>query len=350
MKKKYDKAVAKIIWSHQVSIAKTCERAMNGEKMKEKNTTAAVSDKPLVIGLPRAMLYNRYRILWKSFFSNLGIKVIVSKPTGRVCLENGSALAIDEACLSTKIYLGHVQSLIGKCDYILVPRISNFGRKRVMCTKFESLYDVVGNVFRDSHQKFIAYNVDELKQIDEEKGLIDLGITLGFDKKMAAKAYKAAKKAEHDRWKNAVDKEEELYKAKGIKVMLAAHSYILEDKYVGEPIKEFLKEMQVTAIRADLVNRKEALKQAAKISPTNKWEFSRELMGSIQMHKDKVDGVILVSAFPCGPDSMVNEMMMRKFPELPMLNIVVDNQNGTAGLETRLESFVDILKLKRGVL
>ena len=51
-----------------------------------------------------------------------------------------------------------------------------------------------------------------------------------------------------------------------------------------------------------------------------------------------------------GPDSMVNEMIIRKFTGLPILNIVLDNQDGTAGLETRLESFTDILKLKKGVL
>ena len=83
-------------------------------------------------------------------------------------------------------------------------------------------------------------------------------------------------------------------------------------------------------------------------SPGN--SYRRELLGSIQMHKSKADGLILMSAFPCGPDSMVNEMIIRKFPDIPILNIVMDNQDGTAGLETRLESFTDILKLKRGEL
>ena len=112
--------------------------------MKERNSTAAISVKAPVIGLPRAMLYDRYEVLWKSFFSALGMKGIVSKPTNKAMIEAGSALAIDEACLSTKIYLGHIQSLIGKCDYILVPRISNFRSPRFYdrrhCTKYRILY------------------------------------------------------------------------------------------------------------------------------------------------------------------------------------------------------------------
>ncbi len=172
--------------------------------MKEKNSTAAISIKAPVIGLPRAMLYERYEVLWKTFFSALGMKGIVSRPTNKAMIQEGVALAIDEACLSTKIYLGHIQSLIGKCDYILVPRISNFGLHRNMCTKFESLYDLVCNVFRDTSQKFIAYNVDVLQKIDEEKSFEDLGTALGYDRKTVLKAYRKAKKAESEDWKQRV--------------------------------------------------------------------------------------------------------------------------------------------------
>lgn len=204
--------------------------------MKERNSTAAISVKAPVIGLPRAMLYDRYEVLWKSFFSALGMKGIVSKPTNKAMIEAGSALAIDEACLSTKIYLGHIQSLIGKCDYILVPRISNFGLHRNMCTKFESLYDVVCNVFRNTDQKFVAYNVDALQKIDEEKAFVDLGTALGYDRKTAQKAYKRAKRNESEDWKKKVHEEEALYKSQSIKVLIVAHSYVLGDAYIGQPV------------------------------------------------------------------------------------------------------------------
>ncbi len=40
---------------------------------------------------------------------------------------------------------------------------------------------------------------------------------------------------------------------------------------------------------ADVVDRKDALKRSAKVSPTLKWELSRELVGSIDEHIDKID-------------------------------------------------------------
>lgn len=114
----------------------------------------------ITIGLPRALLYYRYYALWRTFFQELGMEVAVSAPTDRDILDRGAALAIDEACLSLKIYLGHVAALVGKCDYILVPRVSNFGRQRSMCTRFESTPDLVRGVFRDSGQEFLSYEVD----------------------------------------------------------------------------------------------------------------------------------------------------------------------------------------------
>ena len=47
---------------------------------------------------------------------------------------------------------------------------------------------------------------------------------------------------------------------------------------------------------------------------------------------------------------MTNDIITREFREIPVLNLVLDTQNGTAGIETRLESFVDILKFKKGEL
>lgn len=54
-----------------------------------------------------------------------------------------------------------------------------------------------------------------------------------------------------------------------------------------------------------------------------------------------------MSTFPCGPDSLVNEIVIRRVRDLPVLNLLIDGQEGTAGLETRLESFVDIIHFKR---
>ena len=300
----------------------------------------------ITVGLPRAMLYYRYRTLWRAFFQELGIETVVSAPTDRDILERGTALAIDEACLSLKIYLGHAAALVGKCDYILVPRVSNFDFHRNLCTRFESMPDLVRNVFRNSEQKFLSYEVDELLKKGEEDAFVELGKALGCPVKAAKKAYKQAKKAELSQHKARVQKYEQMYRREGMKVLIAAHSYVAEDPYMGKAVTDYLKRVGVIPLRADIVDREAALKHSRDLSPTCKWEINREILGGIAIHQNDVDGIILLSAFPCGPDAMVNELITRRVKGVPMLNLVLDSQSGTAGVETRLESFIDIIRFK----
>ena len=304
----------------------------------------------ITIGLPRALLYYRYAPLWKAFFQELGMETVASDPTDREILERGAALAIDEACLSLKIYLGHVAALVGKCDYILVPRVSNFGRHRSMCTRFEALPDLVRNVFRDTDQKFLSYNVDVLLKKEEENAFLEMGRQLGCSSRAAKKAYKTAKKAELAHFRAGVQRQEELYKKDGMKILIAAHSYVMEDPYMGKTVTAYLRRSGVIPLRADLTDRDAALKRSRELSPTCKWEINREILGGIALHREDADGIILLSAFPCGPDAMVNELISRRVRDVPMLNLVLDSQSGTAGVETRLESFVDIIRFKEGKL
>ena len=302
------------------------------------------------VGLPRAMLYYRYGTLWRAFFQALGITPVISEPTDREVLEQGSALAIDESCLSLKLYLGHVAALVGRCDYILVPRISNFGRHRNMCTRFEAMPDLVRNIFRDSGQKFLSYEVDVLEKKEERDAFLALGRTLGRGVKEVKRAYKLAKRTELTQFKNRVQKQEQLYRREGLKILIAGHSYVVEDPYIGRTVTGYLKSAGVIPLRADLVDRDGALKRSLELSFTCKWEISREILGGIVQHRGDVDGIILLSAFPCGPDAMVNELIARRVKGVPMLNLVLDSQTGTAGVETRLESFIDIIRLKEGKL
>jgi predicted nucleotide-binding protein (sugar kinase/HSP70/actin superfamily) len=67
------------------------------------------------------------------------------------------------------------------------------------------------------------------------------------------------------------------------------------------------------------------------------------------MLNDKVDGIIALSAFGCGPDSlMVDEIQYHANEhKMPMLHLTIDEHTGEAGFVTRLEAFVDMLMRKK---
>ena len=329
---------------------KVTDMKKKAEKMKRTREAFGITvtgkKQNMTVGLPRALLYYRYGTLWKGFFDRLGVKTIVSPPTNKEILEKGTELSIDETCLAAKIFFGHVHMLIGQCDHILVPRICGWGLRREMCTRFASLYDLTCNIFRGSGQSFITYNVDPKVKMDEEEAFLELGIGLGFSRKQVKDAYKDAKKAENEAFKEQLRKQSIRMEKRGMKILLIGHSYVIEDEYIGKHVVDFLKKAGVQVLRADLTDRKDALKKSETLSPTLKWEVNRELIGGFQINREKVKGVILLSVFPCGPDSMANEMIIRKNTDLPLLNLVMDGQEGVAGLETRLESFLDIIRFK----
>lgn len=301
----------------------------------------------MTIGIPQALLYHRYSALWETFFKTLGHEVVLSGPSDREKMRRGTALAIDEACLSSKLYLGHVDALVGSCDMVFVPRIGSLGQHDRLCTRFEALTDIVSNTFRDTGIRVLDCNVDVRHSSSEMAAFTDLGKQLGHRRTQIYYAYMLAKQAEQLAHQDALLRQDLLLEREGIKVLVVGHSYNLFDALIGQPVLELLSRLEVTPIVADTVKRDLALRRSAELTQTLPWVFNREQVGAVQCYRDRVQGIVLLSAFPCGPDALVNEMLLRRVKGLPMLNLLVDNQEGSAGIETRVESFVDIIRFRR---
>lgn len=300
----------------------------------------------MTIGLPRAFLYHKYQYLWETFFKVLGFDIILSEETNKKMLEDGIKHSIDESCLPAKIYMGHIQSLIGKCDYILVPRISSFGHREMTCTKFYGIYDIVKNTFEDIN--LLDYNIDLKKGESECKGFIKMGKILGKNYIQSYHAYKMAKKSQELYNKKKTERQNSiLVNQEKLKILVVSHPYITYDKLIGSPILEYLEKLETMPIYADAADSSTCINESKKISSSMYWTYNKELLGSIEYYKDLVDGIILLTAFPCGPDSLVNELIIRKFKSMPIINIILDELQGEAGIQTRIESFIDIIKEKR---
>ena len=69
------------------------------------------------IGIPRALLYYQYFPMWKTFFEELGGKVVISPPTTKDIIASGASRVVADTCLPVKVFLGHVLSLIGWSDH-----------------------------------------------------------------------------------------------------------------------------------------------------------------------------------------------------------------------------------------
>lgn len=160
--------------------------------------------KDAVIGIPRGLNFDRDEFMWREFFHNLGIKTKISEETTIETLTLGQKHVSDDTCLSMKIFMGHVASLIGQCDYIFIPRIVNYGIRLESCTRFSALYDIVRNEFKMTGQQFLSFSIDMIKNEKERDAFISLGQKLGFSLKESFRVYKKAKKTDISHWKELI--------------------------------------------------------------------------------------------------------------------------------------------------
>jgi len=301
----------------------------------------------MTIGIPRALLWHKYGTLWEAFFQGLGVGYVLSPETDKAIFNDGLRAAMDESCLPAKVFLGHVASLIGRCDFILVPRVETLNKADSACVKFFALRDVVWNVFaprlKAAGTEILDYNVNVAEGLTEEKAFIRMGKELGAGRRAARAAYGAARAAQNladqKRAENALNKLAAGYP----KILVAGHAYNVYDPYIGAPAVRYLEKLGATPILANEFDAGLCAAASPAVSKPLYWAYNKELAGAVSLYHGGADGLVFLTAFPCGPDSLVVENLMRKFPGVPKLHLVLDELQNEAGLRTRLESFVDII-------
>lgn len=294
------------------------------------------------VGIPRSLFYYEHGILWQTFFEKLNIPYFISPKTNEEIMKLGESVSVDEMCLSLKNFLGHIKYLEKKADYILVPRIDNYGTLNQTCTNFLAAYDIAHNI---TETPILNYNIDYNNYETEWKGLLKIGLFFQKSKKEIKEAYQYAKKKETEYYNNRISKNYNLLNSSKKKILLIAHDYVLEDERIGKPIKKLFEKENIAVLDANLFDKKVVLKMSKKLSDSLYWDVSRKLIGSIPIVENTIDGIVFLSSFPCGLDSLVNELMIRKLKK-PYLNLVIDTVTTLTGIETRIESFLDILNEK----
>lgn len=289
--------------------------------------------------------------MWEAYFSALGIQTVLSPPTSRAIIDEGCRLAVDETCLSVKVALGHVAWLADRCDAVLVPRYVSVGRGERECSKFWGICDIVRNSVPDI--ELLTYSVDVAHKTHArttERGeLYRLARELGASRPKAAYAVARALRAHRRSRAERVAASTPALAIAGERprVLVVGHAYNLYDDAIGQPIVRELERQGCEVVDSESVDHALAARLARKASPSLYWTNSRQLLGSVEYWRDRVDGIVFLVTFPCGPDSLVTELAVRRMKDIPVVTLIIDEHSGETGLQTRLESFADILRMRR---
>ncbi|MGJ7044400.1 acyl-CoA dehydratase activase-related protein [Thermoanaerobacterium thermosulfurigenes] len=314
------------------------------------------------IGIPKALLYYYYFPFWDVLFKELGIETVLSEDTSKVILDLGVKKAVPEICVPMKVYTGHIINLLDKnVDYIYIPRFVSLSKGTFMCPKFMGLPDMIKGLFDDIDDKILTNSIiSKDDDISDFKIYKDFIVRLGVSKYDLKKALKRAR----EEWlsfrklnKKGFDINELLdedtpQKYDGdITIGLLGYVYNVYDRFMNMDLINTLRKMNVKIITFDMLDEKLIKKYQSRFKKEMFWEFTNKIMGAAYnfMEMDIIDGIIQISAFGCGPDSILEPFLSidSENAKKPYMILRIDEQTGESHILTRIEAFIDLVRIKK---
>lgn len=290
------------------------------------------------IGIPKGLLYCKYYPFYNAFFQEIGEEIITSPDTNSEILNQGVKYCIDDACLPIKIFHGHIAYLKDKCDYIFIPRIMEIYKGESICPKFCGLTEMVKNNFDE-----LPPLLGEAIYATSKRGLRTWACRTG--KKLnknfitANRALKIAMDVQ-DKYHIGINDKE--YK---LKIALVGHPYNIYDKFTNMNVIKKLNKFNIGVITEENIEKELIDENNKELFKKPFWTFARNSYGfsTYLANNNLVDGIVYISSFSCGIDSIIIELIKERSKELPFLILKLDEHTGEAGFDTRIEAFSDML-------
>ncbi|SFR02067.1 acyl-CoA dehydratase activase-related protein [Desulfoscipio geothermicus] len=319
------------------------------------------------IGIPSALFYYVYFPMWKVFFEELGVQVITTGKTTRRMLDSGVREALADACVPIKVFFGHALALKGKVDFLFIPRIVCLNKKTVYCPKFLGLPDMIRHGLADM-PPVIDVRIDNR---DRKNGIFSayyaVGKMLNASPLNIIRAYLKARltQLKFQRVLNSglqpLEAMDVIFKGKKYQSVkqpgqltfaLVGYPYAIHDPYISVGVVEKLRQMSVQVLTPDNVPPGKLNWQKHGSGKRMFWTFSERTLRAAAYfaRRSGVDGIIHLTAFGCGPDSIVDRFIRfnnKNGGNIPFMSLTIDEHSGEAGIGTRLEAFVDMVKRKK---
>ena len=276
------------------------------------------------IGIPNLFLcYEEGKII-KKFLEVLNFEVIV--------LKNEIIEYKENICYQLNEFLANINGLKDICNYIINIKFDGIATKERGCSNFFASYDLINNTY-DNNVLNIVIDNKNMRTLYKE--LIKVFSRFNIDKKELKKAYFNARiKIAKERKKEIIDNNNIIYK-EGKKILILGHSYNIADEKLMNRIKSKLNS-NYNLILCDKFDREKVKLYSKNISIKTESKYIKESLGVIEMLKNNIDGIILISSDMCIFDNMLDEYIKRKY-NIKYINLIIKNE--FVNLEENLEVF-----------
>ncbi len=305
-----------------------------------------------VIGIPRMLFLNDYLPFWRTFFSELGFRVMLSDRSNRTLINKGLEVAAAETCFPAKVALGHLQELIDKkVDILFLPsfiRFSSTADKNEgaqACPYVQSLPYVAKSSLSLSGVKTIEPILHLHDSRHQEKSLGEIGAMLGKSRRAVQRALQAAELAQEKFSAAVVTRGAEILSAltAGEKALvLIGRSYNTCDTGLNMNLPAKIRDLGVQALPMDFL----PLDQVDLSGREHMyWRSGQRIMAAGRFIKNHPNLYpVYITNFGCGPDSFITHFFKSEMAGIPFLQLEIDEHSADAGAITRIEAFLDSLK------
>ena len=317
-------------------------------------TPMALEPGGLTVGIPRAMATLERYPFWQAYFSTIGVRSVLSRPTDRRIAGQGVELALAQPCYPVQVAHGHVASLFELgVDYVLVPNMldSEAHEDSACVAHFCPWTQTLPYVLRSAPRlealgrRILAPTLHfQLGPDRIKEALAGLAQHLGVRRRTSDRAVEAAyatQRAYQDRLlaegRRALAALEQAH-APG--VVIVGRPYNIYDFGINCDIPRKLRRYYgVNVIPLDfLVTGCEAMDD---LHANMYWTSGRRMLEAARLVAARPNlHVIDISNFKCGPDSYI-KYFTRQVAGTPLLVLQFDGHGNDAGYLTRCEAYLD---------
>jgi predicted CoA-substrate-specific enzyme activase len=305
------------------------------------------------IGINRAFLTNTFYPLYSTFFSSLGLEIILSPSVSA----DGMKRKRSSFCYPAEIAHGTLHSLLeANPDFIFLPKHIELyvegmpdRRKEYQCTCLllhcEPYY--LKSAFKDmlGKTKLLSPNIDYSQGYETmEDTFVKLAQECGCSADQGKAAYSAAVKAQRELFAALKKRGEEVLKKleedpSRIAVVLFGRPYnaFADEGNLGIPAKFASRGVEV--IPWDMLDYTQE-----PCSMEMNWAIAQNILRATKIvsRHPQLFGAFITN-FSCGPDSFVVGYFRDLMKDKPSLTLELDSHTADAGVNTRIEAFLDII-------
>jgi predicted nucleotide-binding protein (sugar kinase/HSP70/actin superfamily) len=319
------------------------------------------------IGIPRALDYYRYFPFWRAFFETLGFEVVVSRPSHRGLIEEGFKFADDDTCIPMKMAFAHTINIKDRVDFLFLPRLLSVDGKTCSCPRLAGLPEMLKYSLSGLPTILDPYVDERHRNSRLLRSFSEMASTLGKRSKEIKQAFQEGKKAYRLVRKRAEGGEkipelfEEVEKKNHTsqrdhskkKIAVVGHPYCLYDPYFNFDLLGILEEAHASVYTQERIPKEEIDTKIRDFGKDVYWDSGREILGA-SLHfldSNQVDGLIYLTCFSCGVDSMIEPLVRHRTGETGKtlyLCLMVDEHTGPTGILTRVEAFLETVERRKG--